>query len=83
MAGRFAVVQQGPPIEVFALTRAFQDDTEPTKVNLGVGGMWTGYINLHYNGLHLIIISIECLQLIELTKGNHGFCPLLGRLRKA
>lgn len=41
MAGRFAVVQQGPPIEVFALTRAFQDDTEPSKVNLGVGAYRT------------------------------------------
>lgn len=39
MAGRFAAVQQGPPIEVFALTKAFVDDTVPEKVNLGVGGM--------------------------------------------
>lgn len=31
-------VQAGPPIEVFALTQAFTNDTFAKKVNLGVGG---------------------------------------------
>lgn len=35
---RFSVVQQAPPIEVFALTKAFTDDKFEKKVSLGVGG---------------------------------------------
>jgi aspartate aminotransferase, cytoplasmic len=38
MSSRFAEVTTGPPIEVFALNKAFLDDTNPNKVNLGVGG---------------------------------------------
>lgn len=34
----FSGVEQGPAIEVFALNRAFQEDTHPKKANLGVGG---------------------------------------------
>lgn len=34
----FAGVEQGPAIEVFALNRAFQEDSNPKKANLGVGG---------------------------------------------
>ncbi|GLG94931.1 Aspartate aminotransferase [Gryllus bimaculatus] len=41
MASRFGVVQQGPPIEVFALNKAFLDDTFENKVNLGVGAYRT------------------------------------------
>jgi aspartate aminotransferase len=34
----FDKVEKGPPIEVFALNRAFLEDSSPDKVNLGVGG---------------------------------------------
>ncbi|XP_022113753.2 aspartate aminotransferase, cytoplasmic [Pieris rapae] len=37
MTSRFAVVEQGPPIEVFLLNKLFTDDTNKNKVNLGVG----------------------------------------------
>ncbi|CAK1548723.1 unnamed protein product [Leptosia nina] len=37
MSSRFAVVEQGPPIEVFLLNKLFTDDTNKNKVNLGVG----------------------------------------------
>ncbi|CAF4897112.1 unnamed protein product [Pieris macdunnoughi] len=37
MSSRFAVVEQGPPIEVFQLNKLFTDDTNKNKVNLGVG----------------------------------------------
>lgn len=37
MASRFADVPLGPPIEVFALMKAFADDPHPNKVNLGAG----------------------------------------------
>jgi len=39
MSSRFSDVSTGPPIEVFALNKAFLDDTNPNKVNLGVGGL--------------------------------------------
>lgn len=34
----FAEVEKGPAIEVFALSRAFNEDKHPDKANLGVGG---------------------------------------------
>ena len=34
---RFADLTQDPPIEVFELTREFNEDSFPNKVNLGVG----------------------------------------------
>ncbi|KAH8237320.1 hypothetical protein KR038_009770, partial [Drosophila bunnanda] len=37
----FADVQKGPAIEVFALTAAFNNDTNPKKVNLSVGAYRT------------------------------------------
>ena len=38
MASIFADVEVGPKIEVFALTKAYQEDPSPVKVNLSVGG---------------------------------------------
>lgn len=38
MESIFDGVEKGPPIEVFALNKAFLEDTNENKVNLGVGG---------------------------------------------
>jgi aspartate aminotransferase len=38
MTSRFSVVKVGPPIEVFAVNKAYLDDTSDLKVNLSVGG---------------------------------------------
>lgn len=38
MGSRFQVVEQGPPIEVFQLNKAFTEDSYKNKVNLSVGG---------------------------------------------
>lgn len=38
MSSIFDDVVDGPPIEVFALNKAYLDDLNPDKVNLGVGG---------------------------------------------
>lgn len=50
---RFSEVKQGPPIEVFALNKAYLDDTFDKKVNLGVGGkkwfMWFSSFNIMKN----------------------------------
>lgn len=37
----FEDVQQGPPIEVFALNKQYLDDAHHNKVNLGVGGKFS------------------------------------------
>lgn len=37
--GFFSEVTQDAPIEVFEITRQFNEDTNPSKVNLGVGGI--------------------------------------------
>lgn len=34
----FTGIELGPPIEVFALSKAFQDDPHQPKVNLTIGG---------------------------------------------
>jgi len=41
MSSRFAKVEAGAPIEVFALTQAFVNDPHEKKVNLGVGAYRT------------------------------------------
>lgn len=38
MASVFGNVEVGPKIEVFALTKAYQEDPSMVKVNLSVGG---------------------------------------------
>jgi aspartate aminotransferase, cytoplasmic len=39
MTSIFEKVEKGPPIEVFALNKAFLEDNSSEKVNLGVGGL--------------------------------------------
>lgn len=34
----FSEIELGPPIEVFALTKQYNEDAYELKVNLGVGG---------------------------------------------
>lgn len=38
MSSVFSGVEKGPAIEVFALNKACVEDSNPNKVNLGVGG---------------------------------------------
>jgi aspartate/tyrosine/aromatic aminotransferase len=35
---RFSVVESAPPVEIFALSKAFKEDTFGQKVDLGIGG---------------------------------------------
>lgn len=48
MASCFEGVEVGPKIEVFALTKAYQEDPNPFKVNLSVGGKLFASICVHY-----------------------------------
>ena len=42
----FANVEIAPPIEVFNLTKLYNEDQSPNKVNLGVGGILRSVFNL-------------------------------------
>ena len=55
MASRFAAIETAPPIEVFALNKAYTDDTFPQKVNLGVGGNKNIKLIVLFLGLHMSI----------------------------
>lgn len=48
MASIFENVEIGPGIEVFALNKAYLDDTSPVKVNLGIGGKLFTSIYAHF-----------------------------------
>jgi len=38
MSSLFSSVESSPPVEVFALVAAYNDDNHEQKVNLGIGG---------------------------------------------
>lgn len=40
MESVFTDLQVGAPIEVFAMNKAFMEDTSPNKVNLTIGGKY-------------------------------------------
>lgn len=52
---RYSKVLQGPPIEVFALNKAYTEDTYEKKVNLGVGGEENRFILFFYATVSLLI----------------------------
>lgn len=39
MTDRFGSVEIAPPIEIFAISKGYAEDTNENKVNLGVGGI--------------------------------------------
>jgi len=43
MSDLFTNVELAPPVEVFALVAAYNDDSHPQKVNLGIGGSIVAY----------------------------------------
>ncbi|KAL0272078.1 UNVERIFIED_CONTAM: hypothetical protein PYX00_005187 [Menopon gallinae] len=71
---RFAAVKQGPAIEVFALNRAFVGDSNPNKVNLGVGAYRTD------EGKPWILPVVRKVEkdLAEDETQNHEYLPVLG-----
>ncbi|XP_018803822.1 PREDICTED: aspartate aminotransferase, cytoplasmic isoform X1 [Bactrocera latifrons] len=70
----FEAVQKGPAIEVFALNRAFLEDTEPKKANLGVGAYRTN------EGKPWVLPVVRKTE-IKITSDetiNHEYLPVLG-----
>ncbi|KAF7284028.1 glutamate oxaloacetate transaminase 1 [Rhynchophorus ferrugineus] len=70
----FSGVQQGPPIEVFALTKQFTEDSFPQKVNLGVGA----YRSDEGKPWVLPVVRIAEKALANDDSLNKEYLPVLG-----
>lgn len=71
MASIFANVEVGPKIEVFALTKAYQEDPSMVKVNLSVGGkLFTS------NGYTFYLINLLALQKGMQTQSSVNFVDI-------
>uniref|UniRef100_A0A4D5R9V9 Aspartate aminotransferase n=1 Tax=Scolopendra viridis TaxID=118503 RepID=A0A4D5R9V9_SCOVI len=74
MASRFANVPAGPPIEVFAVNKAYLDDPSDNKVNLSIGAYRTDegkpWVLPVVHKVEQQIASDETL--------NHEYLPVLG-----
>lgn len=74
MSSRFSGVVAGPPIEVFAVNKAYLDDTHPNKVNLSIGAYRTD----EGKPWVLPIVRKVELQLAQDESLNHEYLPVLG-----
>ncbi|XP_050687176.1 aspartate aminotransferase, cytoplasmic-like [Eriocheir sinensis] len=74
MATRFAEVKQAPPIEVFAVSKAFTDSTHEKKVNLSVGAYRTD------EGKPWVLPVVRKVEklLAEDDSLTHEYFPILG-----
>ncbi|XP_045506744.1 aspartate aminotransferase, cytoplasmic [Colias croceus] len=74
MSSRFAVVEQGPPIEVFLLNKLCADDTNKNKVNLGVGAY------RDENGKPWVLPVVRKMEKQMAANENllHEYLPVLG-----
>lgn len=71
---RFSELAQDPPIEVFELTRQFNEDTNPNKVNLGVGA----YRDDNGKPWVLPVVRTVEQQIANDLTLNHEYLPILG-----
>ncbi|PNF24613.1 Aspartate aminotransferase, cytoplasmic, partial [Cryptotermes secundus] len=74
MTSRFSVVKVGPPIEVFAVNKAYLDDTSDLKVNLSVGAYRTD----EGKPWVLPVVRKTEKQLADDETLNHEYLPVLG-----
>lgn len=74
MASRFAEVQQAPPIEVFAVVKAFNEDTNEKKVNLSIGAYRTDDSK---PWVLPVVRETESAMAADATL-NHEYLPILG-----
>ncbi|KAL2739600.1 hypothetical protein V1477_010989 [Vespula maculifrons] len=71
---RFSGIKLGPPIEVFALTKAFNEDTYKKKVNLAIGA----YRTTEGKPWVLPVVKKVEKQLAADELQNHEYLPILG-----
>ncbi|OWR43034.1 Aspartate aminotransferase cytoplasmic [Danaus plexippus plexippus] len=74
MGSRFQVVEQGPPIEVFQLNKAFTEDSYKNKVNLSVGA----YRDENGKPWVLPVVRKMEKQMAEDESLLHEYLPVLG-----
>lgn len=74
MATWFSCVEMGPPIEVFALNKAFLEDKHPQKVNLGVGAYRTD----EGKPWVLPVVRRTEQQMAANEELNHEYLPVMG-----
>jgi aspartate/tyrosine/aromatic aminotransferase len=67
----FNEVTNDPPIEVFEITKSFNEDKNSNKVNLGVGGMFLFGFSLNS------ILNLFFIKHIRMKIANHGYYQLL------
>ncbi|XP_032691060.1 aspartate aminotransferase, cytoplasmic isoform X2 [Odontomachus brunneus] len=74
MSTRFTGIKLGPPIEVFALQKAFVDDTHENKVNLTIGAYRTS------EGKPWVLPVVKKVERSLATDDlqNHEYLPVLG-----
>ena len=70
----FGDVDLGPAIEVFALNRAFNEDTDPYKANLGVGAYRTN----EGKPWVLPVVRKTEIQIASNESLNHEYLPVCG-----
>ncbi|XP_055687501.1 aspartate aminotransferase, cytoplasmic [Lutzomyia longipalpis] len=73
-ASVFDCIQMGPPIEVFALTKAYNEDSYDKKVNLGVGAYRTD----EGKPWVLPVVRRTEMQVAANEALNHEYLPVLG-----
>lgn len=74
MASIFDNIEKGPPIEVFALNKAFLEDQSPQKVNLGVGA----YRTEEGKPWVLPVVKKAEKAIVDDPTLNHEYLPVLG-----
>lgn len=74
MASIFDDIEKGPPIEVFALNKAFLEDTFENKVNLGVGA----YRTEEGKPWVLPVVKKSEKLVVDDNSLNHEYLPVLG-----
>ena len=87
----FSVVEPAPPVEIFALSKAFKEDTDPNKVDLGIGGKVIWNCQLEWNVISVIayrtneakpwvlpVVRKAEKQIVEDESLNHEYLGQLG-----
>ncbi|KAK2144080.1 hypothetical protein LSH36_788g03001 [Paralvinella palmiformis] len=75
MAGWFNNVDLAPAIEVFQLTARYREDTDPHKVNLGVGAYRT---DEGQPWVLPVVRNVEAMKAADQTL-NHEYLPIVGK----
>ncbi|KAF0748273.1 aspartate aminotransferase, cytoplasmic [Aphis craccivora] len=69
----FSVVEEAPPIEVFHLVKVFNEDDNPSKVNLTIGAYRTDEGKPYY-----IPVVKKAESVVLESTFNHEYLPILG-----